>query len=30
VVQTSDGTVLYTTNGGVSWERVQGNSTAPF
>ncbi len=30
VVQTSNGTVLYTTNGGVSWERVQENSTAPF
>ncbi len=30
VVQTSDGRVLYTTNGGVSWERVQENSVAPF
>ena len=30
VVRTSDGRELYTTNGGLSWARVQENSKAPF
>ena len=30
VVGTSDGRELYTTNGGLSWTRVQENSKAPF
>jgi hypothetical protein len=29
-VTTSDGREFYTINGGVSWERLQGNSPAPF
>ncbi len=29
-VTTSDGREFYTTNGGLAWERLQGNSTAPF
>jgi hypothetical protein len=27
---TSDGREFYTTNGGISWQRLQGNSPAPF
>jgi photosystem II stability/assembly factor-like uncharacterized protein len=30
VIVTSDRTEFYTTNGGLSWERVQENSAAPF
>jgi photosystem II stability/assembly factor-like uncharacterized protein len=30
VVGTSDGAQFYTINGGLSWTRVQENSTAPF
>jgi len=29
-VTTSDGREFYTTNGGLAWERLQGNSPAPF
>ncbi len=29
-VTTSDGREFYTTNGGLTWERLQGNSPAPF
>ena len=29
-VLTSDRREFYTTNGGISWERVQENSVAPF